>query len=484
MDRCSLGWGWNGASLRTGVGKRGLLHDVGRIGNPPTECHSVLRSALRKVKLAPFAWGWFIAAATALAAPGSDWMQFRGPDGSGIAAGAQVPTKWSDTQNLQWKTAMPGPGSSSPIVTGERVFVTCYSGYGDGSADGCPEKLQRHLLCLERSNGKILWDRTVSPELPEDGFGGYLREHGYASSTPVTDGERVYAFFGKTGAVAFDLSGKLLWKVSLGTLSNNRRWGSAASPVLYKSLVIVNAGGESRSIFALDKLTGKEVWKSEADTLELCFGTAALVESREGRTDLCLAVPGEVWGMNPETGKLRWYAETGIGGNLSPSVAAAEGVAFVTGGYPQQGSIAVRCGGKGDVTKSNVLWNSSVASYVPSPIVTGGNLYFVSDLGNAVCLDAKTGNVLHRERLPGFSTASRGGKPVYASLLLAGGHFYAVTRRQGTFVLRAAPEMTLTSQNRLIGDDSDFNATPAICDNQIFLRSNRYVYCIKAGAGG
>jgi outer membrane protein assembly factor BamB len=429
-------------------------------------------------------WGCFLAAVTALASPASDWTQFRGPNGSGIAVGAQVPTKWSDTQNLQWKTALPGPGSSSPIVSGEQVFVTCYSGYGDGTADASPDKLQRHLLCLGRSNGKILWDRTVPPELPEDGFGGYLREHGYASSTPVTDGERVYAFFGKTGAVAFDLSGKQLWKVNLGKLSNDRRWGSAASPVLYQNLLIVNAGGESRSIYALDKLSGREVWKAEAETLELCFSTPALVEGGPGRTDLCIAVPGELWGLNPETGKLRWYAQTGIGGNLSPSVVVADGVVFVTGGYPQQGSIAVRCGGKGDVTQTNVAWTSNLASYVPSPIVSGGHLYFVSDLGNAVCLDAKTGTVLHRQRLPGFSSASRGGKPVYASLLLAGGHFYAVTRRQGTFVLKATPEMALVAQNRFAGDESDFNATPAISGNQIFLRSHRYVYCVKAGVDG
>ena len=209
---------------------------------------------------------------------------------------AQPAITWSDSQNVKWKVALPGPGSSSPIVSGERVFVTCYTGYGDGSSGGSPDQLQRHLLCLERQTGKILWDKSVPAELPEDPFSGYLTEHGYASSTPVTDGERVYVFFGKTGALAFDFEGKQLWKVNLGKQSSNRRWGSGASPVLYKNMVIVNAAEESRSVRALDKLTGKEVWKAEADSLELCFGTPMLVDGEGGRTDLALAVPGEVVG--------------------------------------------------------------------------------------------------------------------------------------------------------------------------------------------
>jgi len=188
-----------------------------------------------------------------------EWPQFRGPNGSGIAASdAQPATTWSDSQNVKWKVALPGPGSSSPIVTGERVFVTCYAGYGDGSSGDGPEKLQRHLVCLERRSGKVLWDKSVPAELPEDSYSGNLREHGYASNTPVTDGERVYAFFGKTGVLAFDLAGQQLWKVNLGKQSSNRRWGSGASPILYHNLVIVNAAEEGRAVCALDKLTGKE----------------------------------------------------------------------------------------------------------------------------------------------------------------------------------------------------------------------------------
>lgn len=412
------------------------------------------------------------------------WPRFRGPNGNGIAMDANVPTTWSETKNLQWKTGLPGRGSSSPIVCGERVFVTSYSGYGEGNTEGSLEKLQRHLVCLERETGKILWDQTVAAELPEDRYTGYLTEHGYASSTPVTDGQRVYVFFGKTGVLAFDFTGKQLWKVNVGKQSSNRRWGSGASLLLYKNLVIVNAAEESRSIRALDTLTGKEVWKAESESLELCFSTPLLVDCGSGRTDLVVAVPGELWALNPDTGKLRWFAQTNIRGNVSPSVVTGDGVIFVTGGYPDVGTAAVRGGGKGDVTKTHVLWSSEVASYVPSPVVLGGYLYFVSDKGVAICMETKTGIPVFKEPLPGITSAARGSKPVYASTILANGHLYAVTRKKGTFVLKAARYFAVVAQNNFTGDDSEFNATPAISGNQIFLRSNRYLYCVKTDAGG
>ena len=410
-----------------------------------------------------------------------EWPQFRGPSGSGIAAADAHPaTTWSATQNMKWKVALPGPGSSSPVIAGERVFITCYSGYGDGSSGADPEKLQRHLICLQRNSGKVLWDKSVPAELPEDEYSGNLREHGYASNTPVTDGERVYAFFGKTGVLAFDFDGRQLWKVNVGKQSSNRRWGSAASPILCQKTVIVNAAEEGRSVLALDKLTGKEVWKTEVNSLELSFVTPVLVECAGGRSDLALAVPGEMWGLNPDTGKLRWFAQTGITGNVSPSLVAADGIVYATGGYPRQGTIAVRAGGKGDVTQTNVLWSSQSASYVPSPVVCQGHLYIISDQGSAICLEARTGKLVYKERLPGVS----GGKPFYASVVLADGHLYATSRRNGTFVMQAAPTFTLLAQNRLADDDTDFNGTPAITGKQLFLRSNRFLYCIESGAGG
>ena len=187
---------------------------------------------------------------------GADWPQFRGPDGLGVSSDANVAVQWSESENLKWKTSLPGPGSSSPIVWGQHVFVTCYSGYGLSRTNpGNIEQLVRHLVCIDRKDGKVIWTRTVKAEMPEDAFAGMgVPEHGYASNTPATDGERVFVFFGKTGVLAFDLDGNQLWQVNVGKESSNRRWGSSASLILYKDMVIVNASEESQSILALDKL--------------------------------------------------------------------------------------------------------------------------------------------------------------------------------------------------------------------------------------
>ena len=414
-------------------------------------------------------------------AGGADWPRFRGPGGAGISDDKSVPVTWSDTENLRWKLALPGPGSSSPIVYGDRVYVTCYSGYGvSKTSPGKLADLKRHLVCVNRSDGKIVWSQAVKAELPEDMFRGFITEHGYASSTPVTDGERVYVFFGKSGAAAFDLAGKKLWQVSAGKMSSNRRWGSAASPVLYKDWVIVNASEEGRAILALDKKTGKQVWKAEGGTLELSYNTPLLVDVKAGRQDLVVALPNEVWGMNPDTGKLRWFAKTEIGGNVSPTVVAGDGGLYIFGGYPRLGSAGIRAGGSGDVTKTHVMWTSKDSTYVPSPVYLDGKLYWVSDRGVAFCIEAKTSKRIYSETLAGLSTQGRG-KLVYASTLLVGGRLYAVTRTGGTYVLAAKPAYEQIAVNRFASDTSDFHGTPAVSDGQMFLRSNRYLYCVQAG---
>jgi outer membrane protein assembly factor BamB len=438
---------------------------------PPTAIRGIFRRGLA------FAW----ASACLLGsidANAADWPRFRGPNGSGIAADAKPPTAWSDSENIRWKAELPGPGTSSPIVVGARIFLTCYSGYGEEQGAGDMQKLQRHLVCVDRATGKIAWSTAVPAAQPEDEYSGYLVEHGYASQTPVSDSERVYVFFGKSGAVAFDLAGSKLWQTALGTGSNRKNWGSGSSPILYKDFVIINASEEGGAIFALEKATGKIAWKAEGAALSSSFGTAVLVEG-EGRTDLVFALPGELWGLNPDTGKLRWFAETGLPGNIAPSVVAGDGVVYVCGGFPKLGAIAVRTGGKGDVTNTHVVWSGSISTYVPTPVLHEGRLYFVSDSGFATCLDAKTGNAIYKERLPGASATGRGGKPFYSSPVLANGALYAVSRQNGTFVLDAKPEFKVVGQNKLAGDDSQFNATPAIADGQLFLRSNRALYCIE-----
>jgi outer membrane protein assembly factor BamB len=323
----------------------------------------------------------------------------------------------------------------------------------------------------------VLWTADAVAASPEDAYRGYITEHGYASSTPVSDGEAVYVFFGKSGVLAFDFEGKKLWQTSVGTDSDIRGWGSSSSPLLYKDLVIVNAASESRSIVALDKKTGKQVWKAEGKKLSLSFSTPALVKTAD-RVELVVAMPGEVWGLNPESGKLLWLVAINPSGNVCPSVIPGEGVAFATGGFQTKGSLAVRTGGSGDVSKINTMWTSHKSTYVPTPLLYSGLLHYVTEDGIAFCLKADTGAVAYEERLAvkGLGGASR---PFYASPVAADGRLYIPSRRAGVFVLRAGDKFEQIQQNPPL-DDSDFNASPAIAGKQLFLRSNRFLYCLES----
>ena len=417
-----------------------------------------------------------LALVTSTCAAAADWTQFRGSNGAGISADTNVPVTWSETENLRWKVELPGPGSSSPIVHGDRIFVTCYSGYGIPKANGGDIKsLQRHLVCVERASGKIHWTATVPSELPEDGYQGYIAEHGYASNTPVTDGAHVYCFFGKSGVVAFDLDGKKIWQAGVGKESSNRRWGSAASLILHKDCVIVNASEESQSIRALDRKTGTEKWNAPGAALELAYGTPALVTLKDSSQELVVAVPGEVWGMNPDTGKIRWFAEHSLTGNICPSIVADGETVFIFGGFRSSGSLALRAGGSKDVTNSHVLWTGRNSSYVATPVLHEGHLYWINDQGQAFCIDAKSGELVYRERV---GEVEGGGRPVYASPVVANGKIYVPSRWSGVLVLPAKPKYEVLAQNRFASDDSDFNATPAISNGDLFLRSNRFLYCV------
>jgi outer membrane protein assembly factor BamB len=427
---------------------------------------------LRRVKRYRSFSGILVLALSFLVLPGADWPRFRGPDGSGASAETHLPLRWSDQEGLSWKLELPGPGSSSPVVSGGRLFVTCYSGYGVGRGQGEPDQLKRHVVCVEGSSGKLLWDRVIQSKLPEARFEGIgIPNHGYASSTPVADGERVYAFFGKTGVVALDFKGEQVWRADIAPEPATHMFGSGSSPILYKDLLIVPAGPECEAVVAFNRKTGAEAWRTPIKGYGSFWGTPVLAESGE-KKELLLNVPGEIWSLNPENGKLRWFAESFPEQAICPSIVVSNGVAYAIGGR-QGGSIAVKLGGRGDVTKTHVVWKGTSGSYVTSPVVKDGHLYFTTDKGITYCLKAEDGAKAFEERLQEAGS-------VYASPVAADGKLYVVTRRSGTFVLEAQPKFRQLAQNRFASDESDFNASPAVSDGRVFLRSNRFLYCIAS----
>lgn len=406
------------------------------------------------------------------------WPRFRGPNGSGVSTEKTIPTVWSESENLLWSTDLPGPGSSSPVLTDEYVFVTCYVGIEPESRQVDASKLKRLLVCIRRQDGSIVWKHTEDGVQPEDRYQGMgVPEHGYATNTPVTDGKRVFAFLGKSGVFGFDLVGNKLWQTGVGTESGNRGWGTASSLILYRDLVIVNASEESQTIRALRASDGQEVWRASGSALELAYGTPILAKVDEQRTDLVIAVPGEIWGLSPTTGKLLWFAETSLTGNVSPSLLLDGYTVIAFGGYRSSGSMAVRVGGTGDVTKTHAVWTSRNSSYVSTPVLVEDKLYWIDDKGTFYASSAKSGELIQRTRVSNITSRDR---PVYASALSIGDHLYMQTRFDGLIVASQSAELTVVSQNRFESDKSMFNATPAVDRGELYLRSDSKLYCVRS----
>ena len=239
---------------------------------------------------------------------GDDWVRFRGPNGTGVDSTATPPTTWSDEENVAWKIDLPGPGSSCPIVVGDQLFVTCWTGYGESRMGdpGSQEDLKRVLLCFNKNTGEELWSQSVTAKLPEDDYKGMMTEHGYASHTPTSDGERVYAYFGKSGIVAYDMEGNEIWSADCGEGFGAKNWGSAASPLLYKNLLLVSAFAEGNALIAYDKVTGEEAWRFELDGLNGDWSTPAIATSADGRDEIILSAPMKMYGLEPTSGKELW----------------------------------------------------------------------------------------------------------------------------------------------------------------------------------
>ena len=418
----------------------------------------------------------------------AEWTRFRGPNGDGVSTEEHsLPTHWSGTRNLQWKIPLPGPGSSSPVVVGDKIFVTFWSGYGrDRRNPGDPKQLRRHLTCIDRHSGETLWSVAIAARLPETGYSGMITEHGYASHTPVSDGKRVYVFFGKSGAFCFDMEGKQVWQRHIGTESDPEGRGSASSPILYEDLLIVAAGAESEALVALNRKTGEEVWRQEAAGLNATWGTPALAEAGLNRTDLVIAVPSEIWGLNPNTGRLRWYSSGLSSGNANSSAISHDGIVYaVESGAGGAGGIAVRAGGKGDVTGSRVVWSARHANRTATPILYQGRLYTFSNR-IVTCIDAASGNEIFKARLstdsagPATRRGSRRGGfgGDYSSPVIGDGKIYFVTRSGQVYVLKASERFELLAVNHMGEEGEDFSATPAISQGRLYLRSNRNLYSL------
>jgi outer membrane protein assembly factor BamB len=397
----------------------------------------------------------------------ADWRQFRGPNGQGAGDEAPLPVHWSASENIAWRTELPGAGTSSPVTLGDRIYVTCYSGYGmDADAPGEMANLKRHVVCLDRATGGILWQRQFDPVLPEHQYQGEGTYHGYSSSTPATDGERLYIFFGKSGVHCLDLEGRTLWQANVG--DGIHGWGSGASPVLYKNLLLVNASVECGSLVALDKLTGEEVWR--AGGVGAAWNTPVLVDLPDDQRELVVSVESRLLAFQPDTGEALWNAD-GVHRYVCPSVVAGEGVVYAIGGGHT--SLAVRAGGRGDVTGTHTVWRENRGSNVSSPVYHDGHVYWASDSGGVVtCQEATTGRTVYQERLEPASGL------IYASPILAGGKLYYVSQRNGTYVVAARPEYELLAHNVFADDDSRMNASPVASDGQLLLRNDKHLYCI------
>lgn len=418
---------------------------------------------------------WLLSAAALIlaaswnTAEADDWVRFRGADGAGRAEATGLPTTWDSQRNIVWTTELPGLGTSSPVILGSRIYLTCYSGYAESIEEpGAMEDLVRHLVCLDRDSGEILWSKDLKPKLPESKYGrGNGSRHGYASSTPTTDGQRLYVFFGASGVYAFDLDGDVLWQADLG--SGTHSWGSATSPLLYKDLVIVNASVESAKLYGLNKKTGQIEW--EAPGIEKCWSSPMLVEVG-GRQEIVLNLPRQLTGFDPDTGTRLWLCE-GIPDNyVCPSIVSRDGVVFAIGGRKNT-AIAVRAGGRGDVTETHVLWRVERGSNVTSPVWVDGHLYWLHESrGTAYCLSGDTGEVIYEERLdpkPGL---------LYASIIAADGKLYAPSQDNGTYVVAAKPQFEQLAVNRFQEDPSRTNASIAVSRGQLIMRTDRAAYCI------
>jgi outer membrane protein assembly factor BamB len=415
------------------------------------------------------------------------WPQWRGPLATGAAPSADPPVTWSETQNLKWKTKIPGFGSATPIVWGDRVFVlsavgtgkkpdgksaeaaaSSPSGGGRGMRSEQPTQVYQFVvLCLDRKTGKTLWQKVAREELPHE---GHHQTHGFASASPLTDGKNLYAYFGSRGLHCYDLDGKLQWTNDFGRMETKNDFGEGASPALHGDAIVVVWDHEGEDfITALDKRTGKTLWRTSRD--EGTGWATPLIVENGGKQQVVINATGRVRSYDLATGKELW-SSSGQTVNAIPTPVAAGDTVFVTSGFRGSALHAIPLGRTGQLSETDGFrWaHNKNTPYVPSPLLVDGLLYFVA--GNDAklsCLDAKSGAVHYEaERLDGLFS-------IYASPVAAEDRIYVLGREGTCLVLKKGPKFEVVAKNK-VEDKTD--ASLALVGKELFLRGHEYLYCI------
>jgi len=417
------------------------------------------------------------------------WPQWRGPLQTGAAPDAQPPLEWSETKNVAWKVEIPGKGSATPVVWGDRIFVLTAipteargaappapepeppseaSGRRRGPRGVTPEFVQQFaILAISRKDGKVVWQRALHEELPHEG----THQTGtWASSSAITDGKRVYAFFGSRGLYALDMNGELLWEKDLGEMTIKLAFGEGSSPALHDDRLVVNWDHEGDSfIVALDAKTGDELWRTSRD--EATSWATPLVVEWDGKAQVVSSATNRVRSYDLASGELLWET-SGMTANVIPSPVYSDGLVYLTSGYRGNALLAVRLAeARGDITGTPaIVWSyDRDTPYVPSPLLYGDQLYLLkSNDGILSAFDAKTGERQYGTRLEGVPN-------VYASPLGAAGRVYVAGREGAVAVIKGGPEFELLTVNRL---DDGFDASPVAVDGELYLRG-KHLYRIS-----
>ena len=410
------------------------------------------------------------------------WPRWRGPYDNGVAKG-DAPVEFSDTRNVAWKVKIAGRGFSSPVMWGDRIYLTSAiplaerppqpqesgrrGGPGGGSGAGIEHKFV--VICLSRKDGHVIWERTTRSATPHEGY--HFRYGSFASNNPVTDGKRVYAFFGSRGMFVFDMDGKPLWQKDFDPMRMRLAFGEGTAAVVHGDKLILNFDQEQNShLVVLDPATGKQLWRVPRE--EESAWSAPLVIDYKGKKQLITSATKRVRSYDLETGKLIWECG-GLGPNVIPAPVFEGHVVYVMSGFRDPNLMAIRLDRTGDLTGTDaVLWqNKRGNSYTASPVLYEGKLYFVSDNGMLSCLNAKTGEPYYQTRLP---------KPYNfkASPVAANGCLYLCTEEGDVLVVKMGEKFEVLATNTFA--DQSFISTPAIADGQIYLRSQDTLYCIKA----